>query len=246
MTLEFLLGWTGFAAIVAVFIAGAVQGVTGFGFNMLAAPLLAVISPVFVPGPMLVMAGAVCIGATLRDWRDVDCSDLGFSLLGRFVAAIGAALAIGTLSPHAFSGVFGLAVLLAVILSLLGTTFKASPASLFGAGAVSGFMGTLTSIGAPPMALVYQNAPPARMRATLNAYFFVGSLISIAALAATGGFGRDDLVLGAFMTPFAMLGLLASGFARGLLTKARVKPLIIAISFVSALVLLARAWKGLL
>ncbi|MGA0541308.1 TSUP family transporter [Neotabrizicola sp. VNH66] len=239
---ELLFSWPGLAAVIAVFCAGAVQGSTGFGFNMLAAPLLAIIDQAFVPGPMLVMATAVCIGGAVAERSQVNRRDLAFALSGRAVAAAGAALVVGLLSPEGFAGLFGFAILLAVALSLSGLKVQTTPGTLFGAGLISGFMGTLTSIGAPPMAIAYQNAAPARMRATLNAYFFVGGLISIAALLAAGRFGLHDLALGAMMTPFALAGFLASGWGRRLMDKGRVKPVVIAVSSASAIVLLARAF----
>ncbi|MFE3837287.1 TSUP family transporter [Pseudogemmobacter sonorensis] len=237
-----LISLTGVAAIVTVFLAGTVQGSTGFGFNMLAAPVLAVLDPAFVPGPMLVMASAVCVGGALAERQNVNRSDLGFALAGRLIAAAAAALVVGLLSPQAFSGLFGLAVLLAVALSLAGWKIVTRPSTLFGAGLVSGFMGTLTSIGAPPMAIVYQNAEPARMRATLNAYFLFGGLISIAALLLAGRFGWRDLALGGAMMPFALAGFLASGWGRRLMDRGRVKPVVIAVSLASAVVLLFRAF----
>ncbi len=59
-------------AALALIVAGAVQGSTGFGFNMLAAPVLAVINPAFVPGPMLLIAGLVCFGGMLSEARFID------------------------------------------------------------------------------------------------------------------------------------------------------------------------------
>lgn len=238
---DLLFSLPGLAAIATVIFAGMVQGSTGFGFNMLAAPLLAVISPAFVPGPMMVMAMAVCIGGMLREWPEVSRSDLVFSLSGRLLAALAAALAIGLMNEDAFSLFFGLAVLLAVVLSLIGLRIETTPRTLFGAGLVSGFMGTLTSIGAPPMAMVYQNARPARMRATLSAYFVFGGAISIVALMMADRFGREDLILGATMLPFAMIGFLFSGWGRRLLDKGRMKPVVLVVSAGSGLLLLARA-----
>ena len=54
------------------------------------------------------------------------------------------------------------------------------------AGATSGVLGTATAIGGPPMALVWQRKSGARLRGTMSGFFLVGSVMSIAALAATG------------------------------------------------------------
>lgn len=233
----------GLAVAVALVLAGAVQGSTGFGFNMLAAPLLAVINPEFVPGPMLALAVLICVGGALRERHEINTRDLGVSLLGRAIAAGLAALCIGLLSAQAFSALFGGAVLLAVLLSLTGWRVEPSPRALFAAGTVSGFMGTLTSIGASPMALVYQNAGSARMRATLSAFFLFGGLISIAALALAGRFGSRDLVLAALMTPPALAGFFLSGWGKQLVDRGQMKRVVLLVSALSGLILLWRAFS---
>lgn len=240
--LDFLLTVPGLAAIVALLVAGAIQGSTGFGFSMLAAPVLAVLDPALVPGPMIAMAVVISASGSLREFKYVDRADLSFALVGRMVATVPAAFCLGMLSPSAFSAFFGFAVLLAVALSVAGPHIETTPRNLCLAGSLSGFMGTLTSIGAPPMALVYQNSGGARMRATLNAFFLLGGLLSIAALAAAGNFGRSDIVLAAGMLPFAFLGFLLSGFGRALVDRGRIKLVVLAVSTVSGVVLLARAF----
>lgn len=241
--MELLLSPQGIAAAVALILAGAVQGSTGFGFNMLAAPMLAIIDPAFVPGPMLAMAIAVSAGGTVREWSDVNRQDLAFSLTGRLLAAGAAAFCLQLLSPDAFAAVFGFGVLFAVALSLAGLRIETTRSSLFLAGVLSGFMGTLTSIGAPPMAMVYQDAGGARMRATLNAFFVVGGIISIGALFVVGSFGLSDLLLAATMLPFAFLGFLLSGWGRRLVDRGHVKAIVLIVSAASALVLLLRAFS---
>jgi uncharacterized membrane protein YfcA len=237
-----LLSLPAIAAAVALILAGAVQGSTGFGFNMLAAPMLAVINPAFVPGPMLAMAMVVSAGGMVREWSDINHADLTCALTGRLLSAGAAAFCLGLLSQAAFEAVFGFGVLFAVVLSLVGLRIEATRPSLFLAGALSGFMGTLTSIGAPPMAMVYQNTGGARMRATLNAFFVVGSVISIAALWLAGGFGPGDIVLAATLLPFALVGFLFSGWGKQIVDRGQVKMVVLVVSTASAVILLARAF----
>ncbi|RWR29285.1 sulfite exporter TauE/SafE family protein [Sinirhodobacter populi] len=239
--IELLISWPGLAAIVTVILAGAIQGSTGFGFNMLSAPLLAIIDPAFVPGAVVTVSTLVCVGGALTERRAIDWRDLRHALSGRLVAALLATFAIGLMTPRAFSLVFGIAVLLGVVLSLAGLRFACTPRNLFGAGLISGFMGTLTSIGAPPMAMVYQDADPARMRATLNAFFVVGGGISLVALWTGGHYGAHDVALAAVLLPFALVGLLLSGWGRRLVHRGRVKKIVLTVSAVSAAVLLWRA-----
>jgi uncharacterized membrane protein YfcA len=227
------------AAVVALIFAGAVQGSTGFGFNMLAAPILAIIDPAFVPGPMLTVAVLVCIGGVIREHKAIDRRGLAFSLSGRVITATLAVLCLGLLDERTFSIIFGVLVLFAVGLSLLGLRINATPWTLFGSGAVSGFMGTLTSVGAPPMAMVYQNAEGPVMRSTLNAFFVVGGAISLVALALSNNMTLDQLILAAVLTPFAFIGFFFSGWGRRLVDSGRVRVVVLTVSTLSALVLIA-------
>ncbi len=231
----------GLPAILAVIVAGAIQGSTGFGFNMLAAPVLAVISTRYVPGAVVLISTVVCIVGALQERRAVVWSDLGFALTGRFVAACLATLLMGVLSDDAFSLIFGLSVLLAVVLSLFGVPIPKTRATLGIAGTISGFMGTLTSIGAPPMALVYQDSDPAQARPTLNAFFVVGGLLSLAALSLGGHFGRTDILLGLGLLPFSLIGLWLSVVWRGRISRSHVKRIVLIVSSASAAILLWRA-----
>lgn len=88
---------------------------------------------------------------------------------------------------------FGSLILIAAIVSLRhGRIFRTTPATLLGAGFASGFMGTLTAVGGPPMALVYQNSDGPTVRSTLNTYFAAGALVSIGVLGAVGQFGTRE------------------------------------------------------
>ncbi len=228
------------AAVLALVAAGAVQGAIGFGFNMLAAPVLAVLDARFVPGPMLLLAMLVCVGGA---WREIDALDrrgLGYALTGRLMAAMPAVLCLGLLSAATFSLVFGIIVLLAVAASVWGPKLAPTPVALVSAGAVSGFMGTLTAIGAAPMAMVYQNADGRMVRATLNAFFVVGGAISLAALALGERMGWGDLVLTIGLVPFAFVGFALSGPLRRLLDKGRIRVAVLTVSALSGLVLIVR------
>lgn len=235
------LGWPLLAAALSLVAAGAIQGSTGFGFNMLAAPVLAVLHPAFVPAPMLLVALVISLGGALRERRAVDASGLGFALTGRVIAAAAAVACLGLLSPESFDKLFGGLVLLAVLLSVAGVRVEPSPRNLFLAGGLSGFMGTLTSIGAPPMAMVYQHARGVAMRATLNAFFVAGAAISLGALGWAGRIGRTDLVLAAAMLPAAGLGFLLSGWGRRLVDGGYVRVVVLTVSTLSALALIGRA-----
>ncbi|RDE08940.1 sulfite exporter TauE/SafE family protein [Pelagibacterium lacus] len=227
-------------AIVTVIAAGTIQGSTGFGFNMVAAPILALIDPAFVPVPMLLLAVAVCIVGAIRERDEIDRKGLTAALVGRTIASGLAVFCLGLLDQGTYSTLFAGLVLLAVALSLLGLKIEANPRTLFVAGSVSGFMGTLTSIGAPPMTIPYQHSKGPVMRATLSAFFVFGSFISVLALAAGGMVSWSAILLGLLLLPFAMIGFVFSNWGRMLVDKGKVRVVVLTVSTASALLLVAR------
>ncbi len=229
-------------AALTLIAAGAIQGSTGFGFNMLAAPMLAVIDPAFVPAPMLLVSLMISISGAIREWNRVDFTGLGVALAGRTIASIAAVFCLGLLSAATFSKLFGVMVLAAVGISLLGLRLRPTPTTLFCAGSLSGFMGTLTSIGAPPMALVYQGSDAAVMRSTLNGFFVVGASISVALLWLSGHLDWGQLLVTLAMFPFAFAGFLFSHWGRRLIDGGLARPVILTMSAGSGIILILRTF----
>ena len=234
LTLDFL-----FCAL-AVLAGACVQGASGIGFALFAAPIVALRLPELVPGPMIVLGGAVSLLAALREYRQIDFRTTGIALAGRLPGSIAAGLVVGLLPRAAFAMVFAAMILAAVTLSLVGWRVRTNAPALLTAGFASGFMGTLTSVGTPPMAIVLQHAEPARLRATVGGFLVVGAVISVAVLAVAGRFGAHDLELSA-----GLLAPLALGFALSSLLIRRLDPrhvrrIALSICAVSAIALLVR------
>jgi len=84
--------------------------------------------------------------------------------------------------------VLAILILAGVILSVSGWRVSASDPALVVAGAASGVMGTITSSGAAPYAIVMQRVPPAEVRGTMGCVFFAGGLLSLVTLGIFGQF----------------------------------------------------------
>jgi ACR3 family arsenite transporter len=154
--------WLILLAFVIVMVASIVQAGLGMGFGLTASPLLALIDPHLVPVPTLIM-GMVTAG--LGGWRErgsIIWPEVGIGMAGRLVGVACGALVLSLLVDRkAFMLVFGIMVGVAVLLSLSGWRWKFSTSSLVAMGWLSGLMGTITSVGAPPLALIYQDRQPA-------------------------------------------------------------------------------------
>jgi hypothetical protein len=146
------------------------------------------------------------------------------------------------LSRTFFDGLFGVLVLTAVALSLTRPEINRTPQVLAGAGFASGIMGTISSIGGPPVALVYPHDDPARFRATLSAHFIVGGSLSLLAIWAVGRFGELELALTGLMLPAVFVGFWLSRFGMQRVDAARLRKALLALSAIAGIGVLLRAF----
>jgi hypothetical protein len=163
------------------------------------------------PGPLLVLGGAVSLLSAVREHRSIDWAMAAVTLLGRFVGAAMAVAAIAVMSPRLLSIAFALMILVAVTMSVAGWVLPPTRANACGAGLVSGVMGTVTSAGAPPFAILMQRMDPARFRATIGCILGAGAAVSLLMLASVGKFGSTQLHLGLALFPWTVAGFLVSG-----------------------------------
>lgn len=229
------------ALVTAVVAAGAcVQTAVGFGLGLLAAPVLALVDVDLVPGPLLFVMVPLTVLVARRERGALDFRGIRWAIAGRVPGTVAGSLAVAALPKGPLAVLFGSLVLVAVALSVAGWHLQPTTRTLLTAGAASGFMGTATSIGGPPMALVYQRASGPELRSTLAAYFVVGAAFSLATLAAVGEFGWHELRLGLLLLPGMLLGYLASGAAARVLDRGYTRTAVLTMATVSSLVLIVR------
>lgn len=232
-------------ALLIVFVASVVQTSSGLGFGMVAAPLLFLIDPILVPGPILLLSLLVSILAAVREWHAIDFRGLSVALGGRIPGTVLAGLTISLVPVAMFGLIFGVLVLLAVLISVVAGKIAPSSRVLLPAGFISGYMGTLTSIGAPPMALAYQHGSPATIRSTMATYFVVGAAFSIVTLAWFGRFGKEEVVASVVFIPPLLAGFWASNYVVRRLDGNRVRQILLGLCAIASLILIAKSWIAL-
>jgi len=225
-------------ATLVVTIGATLQGSVGFGLGMFAAPLLILIDPRFVPGPLLCTAAVFTLLLTHRERHGVQLGDLKWSLSGRVVGIAVALFALSVVPAERVAVLSGSLILMAVGLSASGLHFAIAPGSLLGAGALSGVIGTAVSAGGPPMALLYQREAGSRLRGTLSVYFFFGVTMSLAGLSLIGRFSWDEVVLALSLLPGALLGFVISRRAAQVLDRGYIRAAVLAASGMSGLLVL--------
>jgi uncharacterized protein len=225
---------------VAVFLASCMQASIGFGMGMLAAPVVALIEPALLPGTLIASATIVTLMVVIRERESLDLRGTGWALVGRIPGTIAGALLLVWLPTRGLSLLLAGVVLGGVALATVGWQPAPMRRNLATAGAASGLLGTATSIGGPPMALVYSGAENARVRSNLSAFFLVGSLMSLAALAATGSLHTDILWVFVALIPAVMLGFVASRYVNRFLDKDRLRTVSIVVSSLGAVLLIGQ------
>ena len=228
-------------AIVVVALGTAIQSAIGFGLAMVAAPVLLLINRNFVPGPLIVAAFFLVIWMAYADRHAINFSHLKVALLGRLLGTPPAAFLIGSVSVVTFDVLFGGLVLLAVLISLIHAKIRATPLNVFLATTASGFMSTLSSIGGPPLALLYQNARGPELRANLSALFTMGCMISLTALIVVGRFQWVDLTYSLILVLGVIPGVVCSGPLKRRIDKQTARPWLLGLCAVSAVLVLGRA-----
>ncbi len=230
-------------AVAAIVAAGAaLQGSVGIGFGVLCAPLLVILAPELVPGPVLLLGLLLASMTMTREFRSVDVRELGLAISGRFAGTAAAGAVIALLPLSVFSTVFAVMILAAIALSVSQWHLLPTRRNLLAAGVVSGFMGTITSVGAPPMAMVYQNMPGPKVRATMGAFLMLGAAFSLVTLAVVGRFSAAQATSTAWLVPPVLLGFFGSRYLMRHVDRSRrgVKTAVLAVSGIAAVMLLAK------
>ena len=228
--------------IVAVYLGATVQASVGIGLGMIAAPVLALADPEFIPVALVISVIPLTASIAFADRHHVETRGFLLALGGRVPGVIAGALVAAALSTDVIALLVSGSVLLAVGVSVTAKRFHPSDPALVTAGLASGFTGTTTGVGGPPMALVYQHSDPATMRSTISAFFAIGALMSITALWIAGEVGRRQLELAAMLLPAVILGTVTAQLVRHRLDPAIVRPAVLGICTVTSIALLIRTF----
>lgn len=193
-------------AVLVIFVGSFIQSSIGFGLAIVAAPVLIFIDPLYVPAPITVSALTLSVANSYSHWRSISFRGLRFAILGRIPGTVSGGLLLLWINQEALALWIGLSVLAGVALSMSSIIFQANGKSLFCAGFLSGFMGTSSSIGGPPMALVLQHQENDFIRANLAAFFVVSCMMSLIMLASIGRFGAEQMLISLPLMPATLAG----------------------------------------
>jgi uncharacterized membrane protein YfcA len=227
----------------AVALAATIQGVVGFGGNLLAVPVVALVVPAALPGAMVLPSLPMVVAMAVTEREHVDWRGNWFLLLGRLPGtAVGVAV-VAVVAADLLSVMIGVVVLVAVAVSLLaahlhpGVNAKSATVT----GVATGLMGTAAAIEGPPLALLYQHDPPPVLRSTLATQFAIGTGVTLTGLALGAQLHWWQVLLGLSLMPSYGIGLALSLLVRPRLRGHNLRPAVLVIAAVAGLLAITRA-----
>lgn len=175
----------------------------------------------------------------IRNRGALQVREVRFAIVGGVVGAILAALTLLVISTAGFELIFGVLILAGVALSIGGLKPALNARNSVMAGAASTYMGTITAVGGPPIALIYQNEKGPLVRANMSA-FLAASVLSLSGLLASGYLGTRELFLFAVTFPGVFLGFWLSGKLVNRMPFEGLRPVILGIAAIAGTAALIR------
>lgn len=230
-----------FICALAVVLGTTIQKLSGAGFGMIAAPIMALFAADWVPGTILLLGFLVGAGAVFSARDAIVLKDLPPGFMGRTLGAVlAASIAAIVVGSPSLPIIVACIVLFAVALNIAGLKVPINRFSLFGAGTVAGIMGTLTGIGAPPMAILYSTVETRRSAASQNAFFGFGMIVSVLALAVAGLIRWPQIAFAASLAPLVPLSLYLSRPLNRRFERGSIRPWALGLAATAAVILLVR------
>lgn len=235
MTLELYI-----VATAIIVVGAAIQGLAGFGMNVLAAPLLFLMEPDLVPGPIILAALFHTVMSAWRERGEINFSAVAWMFSGTIPGIVAGALAASVLSDTGLALMVALVILGAVVLMATGFALPQNRPASTATGLAAGFSGATSAVSGPMAALYLSRLSGPQLRSTLAAYFLISGSLTLGILALFGEFSSLQFAWGLLFTPAVAAGFLISSPLRKILDQGYIRPAVLTISSAAALTLLVR------
>lgn len=226
---------------VIVLLGSLLQGLIGYGIGMFCAPLLFLINPTLVPAPLILLSTFLTVFMLYRDKSHLQFDQVSWAMRGGFVGIILAGMVLKVTTKTQFELAFGIVTLAAVFISVLGFSPQVNKKNNVIAGFSSGFMGTLTAIGDPPMALLYQHGDIKNIKANLTAFWLFLNIIALITLTFVGELTLTTLTTVVLALPGMFIGLALSSKLQGIVKPHFVRRWILVLCAITSIVAIVRA-----
>ncbi|MEV4577582.1 sulfite exporter TauE/SafE family protein [Nonomuraea jabiensis] len=235
------------AAAVIILIASTVHAVTGFGYALVATPLLALaVDPHTAVVSTTMSALAMTITIAVRQRQHAEWKVAMIAMAGIVLGLPIGLWVYGVTSEQLLTALIGIGVLGCTLMVWRRVKVPGSVPVLVGVGLVSGALSTSTGTNGPPMVAAFQGMgyEPAKFRATLSAVFAGTSVFSLIGFAVAGQVNTQSLWIGLVGLPVVQLGWFAGNAIFSRIDPERFRKVVLAALLVSAAVTLASALNG--
>jgi uncharacterized membrane protein YfcA len=242
-------------AFAVIAVASGAQSLTGFGYALLAVPVLALTIEPRLAVVVASIAGMFLTSGTMI----VERSHVQWRVVAVLLAAASAGIPVGlvmlrTLSDTALRLLIAAVALLCTLQVWLGgRNVRVAGSSRFPArlvvaiaGFVSGVLGTSTGTTGPPLIVAFQamGYEPRRFRATLSAVFSCVGLLALVGFLVVGQITQRAVVFGVGSVPAVVLGWLVGNRLFARIEGDRFRRVVLAALLVSSVVTAIRALRG--
>jgi uncharacterized protein len=228
-------------AMVATLAGATIQGGIGFGMNLVVVPVLALVLPETLPAAAICLGIPISISMLRYEFSALDRTGIGWLVAGRLPGTVVGVWLVATVTTTTLQVMVAGFVLLFVAASAMAPSIPVRRPTQLAAGVVSGVTGTSAGIGGPPVALLYQHHPGSAMRSTLAASFFIGTFLSLGALAVGGEVTGTQLGVGLLLAPLVVVGSVLGRRIHDVLDRGWLRPAVLVFSAISAAVVLVDA-----
>ena len=193
---------------IAVLFGGVVHATIGFGFAMVAVPIIALVEPMAVPATLLLLSIPVNL-FMLTGEREVDRGGAIRLSVGKALGTVIAAWLLVQVPTDRIGVVFGASLLAAAIAAGVLPSVKVTATREVVVGTLAGVMGATTAVGGPLLGVLYSSRDGRVLRSTLAVVFLAGLAMALAAQVLIGRLMGWHLLYAVLLLPALALGLAA-------------------------------------
>ena len=197
--------------LIIILATSVVQAVAGFGFALLAVPLMVVV--IDLQSAVIISSFVGTLSNMLQSWQlrnNIDRKLIKRFLLATVIGAPAGLLLFIYANQSALKIVLGLSILFGVFVLSRGLELQHVSSWLdWIMGVLSGVLLMATSTNGPPLVFVLQarRIDPATFRATLNMVFLVSGTFGLVIFGLAGEIFRSDVNVAAFAIPAMVIGV---------------------------------------
>lgn len=199
--------------LVVIFSAGLIQGITSFGFSLLAVPLLGIFLPLKVVVPILVIYSLIMNSIILYYIREhINIKKISILVIAGIVGTPFGTHLLTILDENMLKVMVGVIVTISAIINRYGYRVRVKNESLsyIPVGLVSGLLNGSVSLSGPPIIvfLTNQGVEKQVFRANLTSYFWILNIITIPTFFLSGLITKNVLSYTLYLFPGLIAGVL--------------------------------------